>query len=282
MNLDHDELQHNRARSKASIVLQALLLLCAPLFVGGLWGQTSTAITSTNRDPAALAVITKALTALGGATNWQSIGAASAEVSVSRPGGPSERIQWADDWHSGYVLSRRDSSGSNGRTATTITLRDRRLRSTTGGTAQTFPRDNDLSVLALGLPAPALILSLKRPGCSFHFVNSSSYRQETPPAAGNPTIEEDCRDPFFPSTARLTWTFSGSTGLPMQVRLPVRLLVHNGIAYETAKFDQFASQGNLLSPSQVTVVRPTGQTEEFQIGRRSFVSALPANTFARP
>ncbi len=133
-------------------------------------------------------------------------------------------------------------------------------------------------MLAAGYPAAALTLSLQRNGCVFHSVSAYNLGH---PAAGTETIDEDCRDPFFPATVHLIWTFSTSTGLPTQVRLPVPLL-HNGVAYETAQFTQFASQGGVQAPSQVTLVLPSGQTIELRFGARSFTSSLPDSTFAIP
>lgn len=278
MKPNRNDHKNNSTESKVCAVFAALALVALLFTADRIWAQASTSSTSAQSDPTALAVITKSLTAMGGETNWQRIGAATTVVSVSRPGVTARIIQWADDWHLGYDLSRRDSHGANGQTTTMISLKDHRIYRA-GGSPHTLPHENDLAVLAVGYPAAALTLSLQRSGCVFHSVSAYDLGH---PAAGTETVDEDCNDLFFATTAHLIWTFSTSTGLPTQVRLPVRLLVHNGVAYETAQFTQFANEGNVQAPSEVTLALPSGQTIEFQLGPRSFTSSLPTSTFSIP
>lgn len=281
MKADRSNFRGSYGLCKACLAFQALLLICASLIARGLFAQSATSSTSSPSDPNALAIVANALTAMGGAANWQAIGAATTEVSVSRAGVATRTVQWSDDWHLGYVLSRRDLSTANGHKLTTISLKDHRILSSNGGKGRTIPRENDLAVLAAGDPGAALALSLKRKGCVFQVLSNSTSPNATSDA-GDKTIEEDCRDPLFPTTAHLTWTFSASTELPTRVRLPVRLLLHSGVAYETVKFGQFVSQQNVLVPSKVSLVLPSGQSDELQFGPRSLISSLPDSTFTIP
>ncbi len=262
------------------VAFQALVLFWAMFSVSALWAQTSTGPASSKSDPNALAVISKALTALGGAGNWQPIGAATATISISRPVGPIETVQLSDDWHLGYLLSRRDSSNASGKTATTITEKVHQFRTAGSGTSQTMPRENDVVALAKVSPGAALELSLSQNGCVFAVVNAKGLSGiGLGTEAGSETVEEDCRDPFFPITAQLTWAFSKASGLPTQVRIPIRDLIHNAVAYETVTFVEFSRKGSVSVPSQVNITLPSGQIERHSIAQWSCASSLPSNTF---
>jgi hypothetical protein len=279
MKADKSDYRCGSWRRRACVAIEGVALICASFSARAFFAQSATNTMSSQNDPLALAVVTNALTAMGGAANWQAIGAATAEVMVSRPGKQPRTIQWADDWHLGYDLSRRDTQAGSGQTITMISLKDHRLY-VAGGSPHTLPHENDIAELAVAYPAAALVLSLQRTGCIFRSL--SAYVLDRPPA-GTETIGEDCRDPFFSRTVHLIWTFSTSTGLPSQVRLPVRLLLHSGgVAYETARFAHFASQGNLQAPTDVSLILPSGQTIELQIGPRTFTSSLPNSTFTIP
>lgn len=246
----------------------------ALLFTSTLSAQTSVGTTTPKSDPTVLAVISKALSALGGAGSWQSIGAFTAKVSVSRPVGPVETVQLSNDWHLGYLLARGDCSDTKGRTATVITQQNQQIRTVGSSATKSIPRENDMAVLSKVNPGAALALSLSQSNCIFKPANAVDTLGIT-----GETIEEDCNDPFLPVVARLMWTFSESTGLPTQVKIPIRDALHNAVAYETVRYTQFSSQGKVIVPSEVNIALPSGQTEQRLISQWSFSTSLPSSTF---
>lgn len=241
---------------------------------------TQSNVAATQSDPQAVAYISRAIAALGGTAAWQAVGAGTAEVSISSPGIPAQNVHWADDWTLGYLRSRRDSTKEGDQTAV-ITSKNDRTRRLADGTIQSIPRENDIVVLAIGYPATALMATRSRPNCSFHLQAAS------PPNAfdlgstkDGQTVTSECIDPLMPKgKATLTWIFSKTSGLPQQVRIPIHALRHNTLLYETVRYTSFANTQGLLTPSKLTIVRPSGIADLLTIDNLTLTSAIPDSTF---
>ncbi|MES2222517.1 MAG: hypothetical protein V4587_16320 [Acidobacteriota bacterium] len=137
-----------------------------------------------------------------------------------------------------------------------------------------------MAVLAKVNPGAALTLSLDQNICVFKMISATNLSDAAKAReASVETVEEDCTDPFMPFSPRLTWTFSNSTGLPIQVEIPVRDMLHDSVFYETATFVQFSDKSGLLLPSEMTITLPSGQIERYSIAQWSLTSSLPGNTF---
>ena len=232
-------------------------------------------------DPQAVAIVNKSIAALGGVTAWQSIGAATAKVTLSSTGIPTRTVAWAADWSLGYLRSRKDSVSASGQAVTTITLRDARIDRPANGKAVYYQRENDVSALAVGYPGVALLLSLGQYHCSFYLGKVHPY-DEVGRDAAEPAhrIDEDCNDPLMPTgKAHLTWMLSADTGLPIEVRFPVRGLLHNSTQYATARYAAFRQVGGVMLPENITMTRPSGTVHHLSISDVSFTSALPSDTF---
>jgi hypothetical protein len=247
-------------------------------------GQTTAANGSASQsDPAAVAEVAKALSALGGVQAWQRIGGAAAQVSLTRADGKAETLQWSDDWHLGYVLARRDSLSGNSAGVSMITQQNGRVLVSPGGTTHTQPRENDFTLLAAGYPGAVLAQSIAAKNCSFNISPLSSIDPSPIAKAstvGDTKIEELCYDPTMPmGKARLTWVFSKSTSLPRAVQLPVRGLLHNSVQYETVVFVSFQQIQGLIIPAKLTITRPDGTTDALSIANASFAASLPSTVF---
>ncbi len=259
-----------------------MMVLCATLSVSTTSAQTAVQSGPAKNDAGAVAVVEKALQALGGRGNWQNIGAASASVTESLPDGKSVVVQWADDWHSDHVLWRRDASGPTGQPITRIADQSSHTR-TADGKTRSLPREEDIAVLAVGYPAAALMLSLRRNDCALSIVPTHpNAGTDNSPDSNGPVVAEDCHAPEFPSTVRILWQFSPATGLPTRVRLPIRDSLHNVIVYQIVQFKAFSQQGRLVVPSSVTTGLSGGRIETLAISNWAFTSSLPLSTFAAP
>jgi hypothetical protein len=279
---------HQRGVSMESIAVPSIcslvmllagpVLLCTPCTFAASPAQSNTV--AIQSDPQAVAYISKAIVALGGTAAWQAVGAGTAEASISSPGVPTQNVQWADDWSLGYVRSRRNSTKVGDQTAM-ITSKNDRTRRLANGTTQTLPRENDIVVLAIGYPAAALMATRGRPDCSFRLGAVSPANPSDPGSTSDEqTVTSECIDPLMPKgRATLTWVFSKASGLPQQVRIPIHALLQNTILYETVRFTTFANTQGLLTPSKLTIVRPSGIADSLTIDNLTLTSAIPDSTF---
>lgn len=272
-------IQRRLTRRCSFIVCQALTVVCMIVMIGPLWSQVITATSTSQSDPNAVALVNKAITALGGAANWQSIGAATAQVVETKPDGSTITVQWSDDWHLRHAQFRRDATSPSGQPITMMADQSSRTRAV-AGEIRKLPREEDIAVLAAAYPAAALILSLNRSDCLLSIVAvRSGPTPNSPPDSSGPAVAEDCRPADFPMAIRILWQFSPSTGLPIRVRLPIRDYLRNAILYQTARFDAFTQQGGLTLPSTVSFIRAGRPSYTLTISRWSFGPSLPASTF---
>jgi hypothetical protein len=230
-------------------------------------------------DPQALELVRSAITAMGGAEAWKDIGAATAEVTISRPGGPTNIIKWSDDWHAASIMSRRDALVAGGKEITSVKGERSREISAPGKTRK-LPAEEEITVLAVGYPAAALMLSLRRSDCLLHVMPAPNSQQAASASkASMNVIAEDCHAAGYPKGVRILWAFSSSSSLPMWAKLPIRDALRNIVSYETARFDTYSQSSNVTLPSTVTIFRPSGASDKLEISKWSFKPSLPSQTF---
>jgi len=241
--------------------------------------QSPIAQSASRSDPNAVAIVHKAIAALGGEVAWQSIGGATAQVVETRSDGRTTTVHWSDDWHLQHAQFRRDATNPNGQSITMLADQSSHSRTVAGQTRK-LPREEDITVLAAAYPAAALMLSLHRNDCALNLVEiHQGAAPGSPIDSSGPGVAEDCRAPDFPTGVRILWQFSPSTGLPIRVRLPVREYLHDGVTYQTARFDAFSQSAGVTVPSTVTFIRGGKQDEKLAISGWSFGPSLPASTF---
>lgn len=258
-----------------------LLILASVLVVWQthLLGQkTSFSGTAIQSDAAAITTIQRAIAAMGGQAAWESVGAATAQLEVSSKGLPTRHVNWSDDWSSGYDRTRRDAADQSQSQATVATRTSRTLR-LPNGTLKQLPTTNDIAVLAVGYPAVALSLSLLRADCAI----STGQGVPTPSGAGvtdQVIVIVRCTGAPYPGhRTELTWTFSSTTGLPLQVLIPIGPVTVIHPLKEQVEFTSFQSNHGLLSSSEITKTMPDGHVDHIHLTLTTFSSSLSDQTF---
>jgi hypothetical protein len=253
--------------------------------ITALLAQQTTAITAqstpSQSDPEALAVVEKAITAMGGKMLWQQVGGAAAQAVTVSQTSPTRTVNWSDDWSTGRVRFRRDSADSETSTSSLIGTDASQVHVRKSGVSEPILHDNGVVVLAEGYPAAALILSLGKYGCSFHLGHPINPR--VPLANDDPeiiAITERCPDPFYPQgAANLYWVFSQSKGLPVSVDLPVQGNTHHIVMSQKVDFFTFQEVQGLLVPQQLQIKRASGWVDQITVSKIAFVSGFPSAAF---
>ena len=139
------------------------------------------------------------------------------------------------------------------------------------------PVPSDLVALADHYPAAALLLSLKRQGCSFSRLFEGSLVADS---AKSYVVLERCQDPLYPSGSfEMRWTFDPSSYLPTQVSVPLPTNAPTLTPRETIEFTSFTTVDGLRTPSTITVIRPSGHKVVLTVSDYSFTTALPDSLF---
>ncbi|HTF66423.1 MAG TPA: hypothetical protein VK638_27440 [Edaphobacter sp.] len=224
------------------------------------------------RQNNAVPVLERSIAAMGG-NAWQSVGAATAEVTVAMSDGLAPTTgKWSDDWSSGQVYSRREWTGAQGKL---VRLSDDRQAVTYANSAspKVSSPDYDLVNIALTFPAVALRLGLSRATCSFYDHISSQTKQEV--------IFQLCASQFYPNKqVLLKWIFDPSSGLPISLEFPV-LGRDGSVVSQIARFKQFESSDGLRFPSAVDITQVmTRHTRTLTFTETQFHSALDKSEFS--
>jgi hypothetical protein len=268
-------------RISNSLIMAALVCATYPML-----GQSnvSTAINSQGAgpsDPRAVAVIETAITALGGKATWLEVGGATAQAVIAPKDLPARKVNWSDDWSKGRVRFRRDSAASAPSQSSLIGSDASQVHMMPNGNAQPTQHDSGIVVLALGYPAPALILSSSTYACTFHLGQPINPRAvPVDPDPNEIPITETCPDQFYPGgAARLIWIFSKTTGMPNAVELPVWGQTHLLIRNETVKYVAFSNVQGRLVPSELKIIRVGGSIDQLALSNVTFVESIPDRTF---
>jgi hypothetical protein len=236
---------------------------------------TSGTDTAESSDPAALATVNQAVITMGGTAAWLSLGAATATVRISRTSLPDHVVIWSDDWSSGRNRYRRDLNGPPG-IGSVVGNQRARVQELATGKVRIISPVSDMVVLAVGYPAAALATALRRNDCIFNPDRGKAG------IGGTETIGivQRCLDPQYPERhATLHWTFSTSTHLPLNVRLPVRELLHQSFLSELVEYKSFARNGIVLSPSHIDITRASGAKDSLTITNVVYSASLPDTLF---
>jgi hypothetical protein len=208
---------------------------------------------------------------MGGLAAWSEAGSAEAQVDIALGNLPSKHIVWSDDWSSGHHQYRRTDQSKS--VAVVGTEYSRTLRLKDGSTKQ-IPSESSLATLALGYPASALAIALRRSDCHF-----TSRRDTTDPDA-NARVSQYCTGSAASGpSVRLEWEFSKSTGLPVSLTRPIRDILSGRNLAETIVYASFSTIDKLAVPSQLTVIKPNGAKENIYVTATEFTHALPSTTF---
>jgi hypothetical protein len=236
-------------------------------------------------DPQAISVVETAITAMGGRAVWLRVGGATAQAVITSKTLPARTVNWSDDWSKGRIRFRRDSAAGEQRPSSLIGSDALQVYLKANGKAEPIQHDNGVAVLALGYPAPALILSLSpKYACTFHLGKPINPR--IPLAASDPdevTVTERCPDPFYSGgEAILTWVFSQRSGKPISVELPVWAQMHRIIRTQSVSYIAFQTVNGLLVPTQLQILRVTGAVDQLTTSNTAFVQGISDETFQSP
>lgn len=273
----------------ASVLFVACVLLCTNAFCQQISTGTNSGVSGASRslpqtsEPDAIALMQRILSTMGGAGAWRTVGAATADVTLSLPNGKHRRVHWADDWSGPSTLSRREAAGSPSGSSKVITSGHFQSHLQSNGTQKQYPRDPDLVILAVGYPGAAIHRSLQSPNCTFSVQNIPLGRWPRPPLTGNQDetiVYEQCIEPLFPDgRCDIAWIVSADTAQLRGVWLPVRGMLDNSITYEQVRYDKFQTVGRLSAPSNITITRPTGRVDRLIVDSHAFSSQLPPSVF---
>jgi hypothetical protein len=239
--------------------------------------------TSQQSDAEAVKVVEKAIHAMGGREAWRQAGGATAQaVITSKNDLPAHTVNWSDDWAKGRVRFRRDSAASEPSKSSLISSETSQVHLMPNGKIGPIQRDNGIAVLAIGYPAPALILSLSpKYLCTFHLGKPVNPRM--PSVDSDPdevAVTERCPEVFYPGGAAvLTWVFSKANGMPTSVELPIWMQTHHAIRTQTISYLAFQTVDNLLVPSQLQIRRVSGAVDQLTISKTAFVQGISDETF---
>jgi hypothetical protein len=288
-----DDYEYIRERRAMNQFAPVLLAVCVSLCANALCQKTNTgansgvssgshSLTPAN-DPDAIALMQRVLNTMGGADAWRSVGAATATVTWTMPGGTEKQIHWADDWSGPSTLSRREAVGAPSGSSKVITSGHFQSHIKANGTQKQYPSDPDLVILAVGYPGAAIHRSLQRPNCTFATQNKPLGRWPRPPLTGNQDetiVYEQCIEPFFPDgRCDIAWIVSADAAQLLGAWLPVRGMLDNTITYELVRYDRFQAVGRLSAPSNITITRPTGRVDRLTVDSHAFSSQLPTSVF---
>jgi hypothetical protein len=243
-----------------------LVVICLALFANYASAQT--------RQNNAVPMLERSIAAMGG-NAWQSVGAATAEVTVAMSDGLAPTTgKWSDDWSSGQVYSRREWIGEQGKL---VRLSDDRqeVTYTNSASPKVSSPDYDLVNIALTFPAVALRLGLSRATCSFYDQTSSQTKQAV--------ISQLCASQSYPNKqVLLKWTIDPLSALPISVEFPVRGR-DGSLVSQIARFKQFESSGGLRFPNGVDITQVmTRHTRTLTFTETQFHSALDKSEFSIP
>jgi len=232
-------------------------------------------------DASALAVVEKSILAMGGRATWRSFGAATVNAQITPERGPERHVAWSDDWSTGRVRFRRDAVDVQAKHAYIVGSDETQIHKKPDGTPEQLKQDHGIAVLALGYPAPALILSTLKYHCVFHFDQKSGPEVNQAPADTNTiVIAERCPHPVSSAgAATIMWTFSKSTGLPTQVVLPIQGLKTNVIRSQTVIYNTFRSVQGALTPLSLSIRRVSGSVDKVTFDSPVFLDGLSDQTF---
>jgi hypothetical protein len=236
-------------------------------------------------DPQAVAAVETAIRAMGGRAAWRQVGGATADVAVTSKDLPVRNVTWSDDWSAGRARFRRDSAASESTKASMIGSDAGQMHLMPDGKVKAIQRDHGITVLAVGYPAPALILSLSpKYACTFHLGKPIDPR--VPLADSDPnevTVTELCPDSSYPEgEATLTWVFSKTSGLPLSVELPVWGQMYHIVHTQTVSYIAFQTVSGLPVASQLQIRRVSGAIDQLTISNTAFVQGISDKTFQSP
>jgi hypothetical protein len=235
----------------------------------------------TTSDPAALSTVGLAIAALGGQSLWQQVGGATAQATFTPVSGAQYSVSWSDDWSTGQVRFRRDTTFSAGNHSSLLGSSASQVILFPTGKTVPLHHDDGIAVLAIAYPAAALILSKSSQfSCTFHLgdVSDPGFGPKDTSTDGV-MITEFCPDHFYPGgQAPLVWKFS-SDGLPLSVRLPIWGQNEGTLHTETISYIAFQNVDGVLTPAQLQIRRVSGVLDTLSISKTTLVSGLPSSIF---
>jgi hypothetical protein len=233
-------------------------------------------------DPQAVEVVEKAIRAMGGREGWKQAGGATAQAVITPKDLPARTVDWSDDWSKGRLRFRRDSAASEPSKSSLISSETSQVHLLPNGKIEPIQRDNGIVVLAIGYPAPALILSQSsKYACTFHLGRPANPRMPiVDPNPDEVTVTERCPEPFYPKgLAILTWVFSAKSDKPASVELPTWGQMQHTIHTQTVSYAAFQTVDGLLVPSELKIQRASGAVDVLTISKTAFVQGIADETF---
>jgi hypothetical protein len=232
-------------------------------------------------DPAALTTVGQAIAALGGQSLWQQVGGATAQATFTPASGAQYGVRWSDDWSTGQVRFRRDTTFSAGNHSSLLGSSASQVILFPSGKTVTLRHDDGIAVLAMAYPAAALILSKSSKfSCTFHVgdVSGPGFGPKDTSSDGV-IITEFCPDHFYPrGQAPLVWKFS-SDGVPLSVRLPIWGQNQGVLHTQTVSYVAFQNVDGILTPAQLQIRRVSGVVDTLSISKTKLVSGLASSVF---
>ena len=273
----------------ASVLLVACVSVCTSTFCLQLSAQANSGTPSASGsstaagDSEAIALMQRVLSTMGGAGGWQSVGAATTTMTRTMPDGTQRKIHWVDYWSASSMLSRRGASDSPSGPNTVISSGQFQSHRQADGPQKWYPKDPDLVLLAVGYPGAAIHRSLERPNCTFSSKIIPSGRWPSSPLSENADetiIYEQCvGSSFTDARCNIAWIIAAGTAQLRGVWLPVRGLLHNSVAFEQVRYEDFQQVGNLKVPHRIEITRPTGRVDSLIVDSPAFSSRLPQSAF---
>ena len=200
---------------------------------------------------------------MGGVEAWKMMGAATAEAEVSSPGLKTSFMLWSDDWSLGTHHYKHR-------------LRDRVAKDRPTQQQAAFHMPNqDLVSLAPGYPAASLSLSLSNSSCGFYSAQGYRHAIIHGIQANEVVVVERCFNTDASDVqVEIEWSFDRHTNLPLRVSLPVKPVIGSASLRELVTFTDFQRQNNMLLPSCLTIIGPSGKTETVRITNTKLTESL--------
>ena len=126
----------------------------------------------------AIAVIEKAITAMGGRAAWGQVGGATAEAVISSKDLPIHTVIWSDDWSTGRIRFRRDTAEGEKSKYSLIGSDTLQIRLLSKGKSEPIQHDNGIVVLAISYPAAALVSSTRFLKFALRLMSSSELGEQ--------------------------------------------------------------------------------------------------------
>jgi hypothetical protein len=236
------------------------------------------------RDSGAVAVVEKALNAMGGNSGWSVLhGALTTGTYVRNGDTDNTSFTWTDDW-SGEARLRRDSRSSKGGPHS-LYVQDAQPQASSASTSSAAtsaatpprPRFDNVPALVVHLPGAALFLAIQNPAYAITTVappksappNSPCARIRRTPQVSAMQVDD------------ITLCFSATTSLPVSAYVSLPDFFHlNHRLIESIQYENFQPVGAVLLPQQVSVTNPANQIKTITITSASWNPAFTSSTFS--